>query len=297
MTPGQDPQLPQQDLDREFSPSTLVDSLDHYLDDYALLSNNVRRDHAVQTDLRYGDGDEETLDFFPGTPGGPVLVFLHGGNWQALTKDSSAFPARKLLDAGIGFAAVNYGLAPAFGLGEIVEMVRRCLRWLHQNANHLGFDPDRIHVSGTSAGAHLAVTSLLPEPDALPGSEPAHTVAGLTLLSGIYDLEPVRRSYINEALALDRLTAQRYSPVRNLPDVLPPVVLARGDNETGECARQQALMAKELASRTRLTELVVSGRNHFDLPYDLGARNTALGAAVLAQIEGGQERTERGEPA
>jgi arylformamidase len=277
--------LPRDVLDREYSPSTRVASLDVYLDEYAALSASARRSHPVRTGLAYGPGVQETLDLFPGPAGGPLLVFVHGGNWQALTKDSSAFAAPGLLRAGVGFAAVDYGLAPDHPLPDIVASVRRCLRWLRRNAGDLGFAPDRIHLCGTSAGAHLAAMTLIPGPGTEPG--PAATIAGVTLLSGMYDLEPVRHSYINDALRLDEATARRYSPLRHLPDALPPVVIARGGNETGEYARQHEAMATALRRRTRTVELVAAERNHFDLPYDLGTPGTALGDAVLRQIHGG----------
>jgi arylformamidase len=254
-------------LDDEYSPSRLVPSLQAYLDDYAARSAAVRAAHPVRTDVRYGPAAAETLDLFPGT-GDALHVFVHGGNWQALGKGDSAFPAPPFLAAGAGFVAVDYGLAPATSLDEMVASIRRCLRWLHRE------HPDaRIFLSGTSAGAHLAAMAVIDVP-----------VAGVTLLSGMYDLDAVRRSYVNDALRLDEAGARRNSPHLHLPDTLPPVVIARGGTETAEYVRHHDLMAAALRTRTDVVDLVVGHRNHFDLPDDLGVPGTALGDAVRAQM-------------
>jgi len=276
--------LDQQTLDREYSPSSCIPDLQRYLREYDILSEEARRTLEVRTNLRYGNDPVEVLDFFPAqVPNAPVHVFVHGGNWQAVTKDASAFPAGDFVGKGVAYAAVNYGLAPAYSLDQMVQMIRGCLQWLHSHAGELGFHPGRIFLSGASAGAHLAAMALCPAEREAPGSMPH--VAGVTLMSGIYDLMPVRHSYINAALKLDDVAAQRNSPLFRLPDTWPPVVLARGGVETREYCRQHELLKQALQKQgTLLTEVVEPERNHFDLTYDLGVQGTPLGDAVLAQM-------------
>lgn len=272
------------ELDHQYSPSRLVPSLRHYLDEYAVLSAEARGAPHVRTGLPYGPGPAEKLDFWrAATEPAPIQIFVHGGNWQDLTERSSAFAALPFRRAGAAFAAVGYGLAPATPLDEMVAGVRRCVRWIHAHAADLGVDPRRMHLSGTSAGAHLAAMALVPAGRGETGT--AGLLAGVTLLSGIYDLAPISRCYVNDALRLDDEGVRRNSPPGLLPDTLPPVVLARGGVETQEYVRQHDLMANALRRRGALAEeLVVSHRNHFDLPYDLGDPSTSLGRAVLARM-------------
>lgn len=278
--PGVDPEL-----DRQLSPSSCVASLDAYLREYASRSAAARRALDLRRNLRYGPHADERLDYFPAADrDAPLHVFVHGGNWQAVTKEDSAFPAPDFVGAGVGFVALDYGVAPAVGLDAMVAMVRRGVRWLLAHADALGFDRSRLQLSGASAGAHLAAMAVVPD-DHDDGPALASALAGLVLTSGLYDLEPVRRSYINEALDLDAAAARRNSPFRRLPAKLPPVVLARGGLETDEYVRQHDLMKAALSGRAPLVEVVEPHRNHFDLTYDLGARGTQLGDAVLAQIE------------
>ncbi|NEA53186.1 alpha/beta hydrolase fold domain-containing protein [Streptomyces sp. SID13666] len=285
-------------LDRQYSPSSRVRSLPAYLDEYRRLSEAARHDHPVLTGLAYGPHPAETLDYFPGTSTStstststgsgtgtgrpPLLVFVHGGNWQALGRADSAFPAPPLLAAGAAVAVVEYGLAPDVGLDTMAGMVRRSVDWLLRHADGLGFAPDRLHLCGTSAGAQLAAMALLPDP--FDGPDVSGRIAGAVLLSGIYDLEPVRLSYVNEALRLDEAAALRNSPLLLLPPRPAKVVVARGGNETEEYIRQHERMVGALRPRTAVREVVADRRNHFDLPYDLGVRTSRLGSAVLAQM-------------
>lgn len=271
--------LSRTELDEEYSPSRRVPSLQHYLDEYAAFSAQARRAPGVQIGLRYGRGIAERLDYWPPERApAPVHIFVHGGNWQGLTERSSAFAALQFRRAGAAFAAVGHGLAPATPLDEIVSSIRRCVRWVRRNVTELGIDPREIYISGTSAGAHLAAMALV-------APRTGGLLAGATLLSGIYDLGPISRCYVNEALQLDTDGVRRNSPFRLLPEALPPVVLARGDNETEQYIHQHELMAEALhARRVTVDEIVESRRNHFDLPYDLGDPATQLGRVVLAQM-------------
>ncbi|KMS78281.1 MULTISPECIES: alpha/beta hydrolase [Streptomyces] len=276
--------MDQATLDRQYSPSSCVASLDAYLREYEQRSEAARRDHPVRTSLAYGPHAAERLDYFPGQAAGraPLLVFVHGGNWQALGRAESAFPVPPLLAAGAAVAVIEYGLAPDVGLDAMAGMVRRAVDWLLRHADGLGFAPDRLHLCGTSAGAHLAAMALLP--DASAGPDVSGRIAGAVLLSGMYDLEPVRLSYVNDALRLDEGAARRNSPILRLPARLPPTVVARGGNETEEYVRQHDGMVAALRPRAAVTEVVAERRDHFDLPYDLGVPGTGLGDAVLAQM-------------
>jgi arylformamidase len=267
------------ELDREYSPSSCVADMAAELAAYPRLSEAAYATLPVRRDLRYGAEPPELLDFFPAPqPGAPLHVFVHGGYWQELDKTDSTFAAPDFARSGTAFAAVGYGLAPEWNLDRIVAQVRRAVRWLVEHAEELGVDPERIWLSGSSAGAHLAAMALL--------GENAPAVAGAVLLSGIYDLEPISLTYVNDPLRLDLAAARRNSPQYLPLDGLPPVLLAVGEHETGEFHRQHEDFAAAVrAAGVPVRSLVVAGRNHFDLPLDLGRPDTALGAAV-AELTG-----------
>ncbi|MFI0809553.1 alpha/beta hydrolase [Streptomyces echinatus] len=255
------------------------------LAEYTTRSALTRTELPVHAGIRYGALPCESLDFFPARgPRAPLLAFVHGGYWQELGKDDSSFPARRLVPAGAAFAAIGYGLAPRYRLDEIVDQVRRAVRWLVEHAQDLGFDGERIVLAGSSAGAHLALMALLD--GWMPGgTQPADVIAGAVLLSGVYDLEPLRLTYVNEPLGLDSEAAARLSPIRHLPDRLPPLVVARGGAETAEFARQHRALVEAATTRSAAVhDLVITHRNHFDITFDLDDPASDLGAAVLHRL-------------
>ncbi|MFF8770282.1 alpha/beta hydrolase [Kitasatospora sp. NPDC015120] len=278
----------QEALDIQYSPSSKVDDIKPFLTEYAVRSRRTREELAVRRGIPYGPEACETLDFFPADgPGAPLLVFVHGGYWQELSKDDSAFPAPGAVAAGAAFAALGYGLAPQYSLEQIVGQARRGLAWLVQHADELGVDRRRIHLAGHCAGAHLVLSALLDDwrPD---GRHPADVFAGAVLVSGVYDLEPLRLTYVNKPLGLTEVTARRLSPLHHLPDRLPPLVVARGGAETDEFCRQHGDAVEALGRRSPgIRDLVVHHRNHFDITFDLTDPATALGASVLRPLRAG----------
>ncbi len=277
-------------LDREYSPSSCIDDIGIYLDKYARLSIAAKKAAsdagACRPDLRYGGNARETLDLFlPDAPGAaPLQVYIHGGYWQQLSKNESCFAAPMFQRHGCCFAAVNYTLAPEQTLSGIVEENRRALGFLYQHAGQWGFDRDRIYLSGSSAGAHLAMMMLMTDWRRL--GLPSDLVKGVCAVSGIYDLEPVRLSYVNEKVGMDANEAMANSPVRLSLRNRCPVILAYGDNETGEFKRQtddyRAVLQEE---EIPVAFSEIENRNHFDVIMDLADEESWLSRQVLDQMQ------------
>lgn len=279
-------------LEREYSPSTRVADIRLYLDEYTRLSAQARQWHHHS--FRYGPRREQVLDYFPPPRvGAPVHVYVHGGYWQELSRADSSFAAPGFLRSGSGFVALGYGLAPEYELDEIIGMVREGLWWLACHADSLPGRPGEIHLSGSSAGAHLVAMALLD--GWLPsGVRPADVFTSATLLSGVYDLRPLLSTYVNDALGLDRAAATRNSPILSLPDRLPPLTVVIGDNETAAFLGQHQEFVVAAGPRAAgITAFVAAGRNHFDLPMDLSAPGTQLGDAVLARLPSAGRTTVR----
>jgi arylformamidase len=274
-------ELPREELEREYSPRLLVPDLQPYLERYAKLSAAARATLAVERDIAYGPTKDEVLDFFPAaSPGAPVHVFIHGGYWRLLGKDESSFAAPCFVGSGASFVALNYALAPSVGLDEIVRQCRAAIAWLYRSARRLGGDPERIFVSGSSAGGHLVAMLLA---DGWQGGfgVPDDVVKGGCAVSGIFDLEPLLRCGINETLGMDAAAARRNSPLFLPPRRGAAVVVAWGEVETREWKRQNL----EYASRWGSCEAAeIPGRNHYDVILDLNDPRSRLGRLALAQM-------------
>jgi len=273
-------------IEREYSPSTCVPSIEPFLAEWDARSRNAEQMLACRKDLQWGKDPDETLDFFPAASGGaPLLVFIHGGYWQEHSKNESLFAAPDSVENGVAFAAINYTLAPRAGVEKIVDQCRRAVAWLYERADELEFDRAGIFVSGNSAGAHLAAMMLSRGWQKTVGlAEDA--IAGAVLLSGIYDLEPLVGTYIDAPLHLTSSAAVGLSPLY-LPLGQPvPAIVAWGENETGEFKRQSRNYAGRLeAAGFPVSALEIPNVNHFDIVFDLADRATVLGRATLELIE------------
>ena len=237
-----------------------------------------RRSAALATawpkwlDLRYGTRDRNRLDYFAAEKaGGPVLLFIHGGYWQMRAKELFRFLAAGPLAHGISVANVGYTLAPHATLDEIVTEIHSAIDWVAEHAESYGADASRLFASGWSAGGHLTAMSL---------AHPA--VRGGLAISGIFDLEPIRLSYLNEKLRLDRSNVVRLSPMTNIRSASAPLVVAYGTAELPELQRQSREYAEARAKvglPGRLAPL--AGHNHFTILEELAMPQGALTRSLL----------------
>ncbi|MDX1401520.1 MAG: alpha/beta hydrolase, partial [Kiloniellales bacterium] len=150
----------QAELDRQLNLRARWPDHGDYFSRWERNSKRAYGELPCKRDLAYGPEPSQVLDLFlPSHLAGsaaPLLFFVHGGYWQALDKSDFAFIAPAFLAKGIAFASVNYTLAPAARVKDIVLEVRRAWEWIGDHTQELGIDPARIVVCGHSAGGHLA---------------------------------------------------------------------------------------------------------------------------------------------
>ena len=87
----------------------------------------------------------------------PICLYFHGGGWVVGTPDSHDHVCRSLARRG-GAVVVNvdYRLAPETKFPGAIDDCAEALQWASDRARALDGDPNRLAVSGDSAGGHLA---------------------------------------------------------------------------------------------------------------------------------------------
>jgi arylformamidase len=245
----------QSQLDLQYNNRARVPDHLAYLNRFPEASARARAALGGRLDLAYGPGPRQHLDLFrPEMTGrlAPVLIFLHGGYWQALDKSHFSFLSRSWMRAGAAFAAIGYPLCPDVTMDALVASVRAGIAWLAAESDTLGLDRRRMVVTGHSAGGHLTAMAMTgPGPDLVGG----------IALSGLYDLEPIRLSYLNAALRMDAAEARRLSPIHLPPPRGGRLVLTVGGAESEEYHRQQDALADAWAVEARS----LAGINHFSI--------------------------------
>jgi len=238
--------------------------------------------------LAYGPKDIEKLDIYTTQrPNAPINVFIHGGAWRVGDAKSAAYMSETYVDAGGIFISLDFS-----NVGEVdgnllvmADQVRRAVAWVKRNAVSFGGDPERVYVSGTSSGAHLAGVVLITDWQKDFGL-PADTVKGGLCCSGMYDLYPVSLSARAGYVKFTPEMIERLSSQRHLDKLLAPVVLAYGTRETPEFQRQNREFAAAVkAAGKPVTLLVGQGYNHFEMFETLGNPYGLLGRAMLNMMK------------
>jgi arylformamidase len=264
--------MTQPELDRAYDNRAHVSDSAACLARWAAESADLYRGTVVYKDLHYGPAPRQRLDFFPARSAGrPTVLFIHGGYWQWCDKEDESFVARGPLAHDLNVAVVEYTLCPAVDLDEMVAELHAATDWLVPRLPIYGADPDRLVVAGSSAGAHLAAM--------LAGRA---EVKSALLISGLYELEPIRLTRLNAVIGMDREMAFRNSPIFNLPGQAGPVCFAVGENELPELLRQtRDYYTSWIAAGLPGWEQVVPDTNHFTIMDEMADPSGRLTGALL----------------
>lgn len=238
-------------------------------------SVELRERHAGHLDLRYGPRERNRIDFLKAADKAPTLLFIHGGYWQTRAKEVFSLFAAGPMAHGINVALIGYTLAPDATLDQIVAEIHAGIDYLAGRLPELGGDKNRIVVSGWSAGGHLTAMAM-----ANPG------IKGGVAISGIYDLEPIRRSYLNIKLGLDEAMSRRNSPMLQTTDVPKPLALTVGGAELPLLRKQTAdFAAHRVKWALPVSYEEIPGANHFTIMDEMAKPEGRITTMIRQVIE------------
>lgn len=247
--------MSQQDRDRGLNNGEHVSGSVEMVAGWEQRSGELRKRYPAHIDLRYGPRERNRIDFLKAADEAPTLLFIHGGYWQNRAKEVFTVMAEGPMAHGINVALIGYTLAPDVKLDEIVAEIHAGIDFLNRQLPALGAAAEGIVVSGWSAGGHLTSIAL---------SHPK-VRAGMAI-SGIYDLDPIRHSYLNEKLRADGPTVHRHSPMMQQGGPLKPLSLVVGSAELPLLRKQTADFAGHRAKfGLPVTYEEIPGANHFTI--------------------------------
>jgi len=248
------------------------------------LSDVTRARNECSIDVTCGSHTDMTFDIFPG--GGlqsPCFIFLHGGFWRSSDKSESSFVANAFVEFGITTVVMNYRLAPAVGVDEIVVELQNSVVSLFERSSQFGINEDRIFIGGFSAGGLLAAHVLGTDWNKLGVSRPV--IRGGMALSGIFDPGPLISTSHNRLLRLSIEQARNLS-VLNTNQIMPRLdLVACGSNETPGFKDQTSnylKMANQFKQDTR--ELWIDGKNHYDVVLEFANSKSQLAQASRRMV-------------
>lgn len=276
----------QEQIDAVYNPSATAPDAERRIEGWIERSKIATTELACELEVRFGPTVEEHCDVFPAGAGAPVHLFIHGGYWRRFSARDHAFLARPLVRAGLTTVIMNYALCPKVSLDEIVRQTRAAIAWTYAHAGRFGADPQRLTLSGHSAGAHLAVMALLTD---WPGDYglPRDLIKGVVAISGVYDLGFLPWCYVQPKVQARWDQVDRLSPMRHLPPAAPPLLVAVGADETSEFRRQ----SRDFHAAWRQAGLPGSwlepaGCNHFTVLEELERPESELHRSLVAVARG-----------
>jgi arylformamidase len=255
-------------LDANYNNRALVPDFQRYFDSWVSRSVAAREQPCV-VDVAYGPAGGERLDIFPaasGTVNAPVMVFIHGGYWRSLDKKDHSFVAPSFTAQGVCVVVVNYDLCPAVTIPDITLQMVRALAWVHDHIGGYGGNADNITVVGHSAGGQLAALLLACRWPVFRADLPAQMVRKAVSISGLFDLEPIRRTpFLQDSLKLTQPDALRASPALMPAPRGCELHAVVGGAESDEFLRQNRLIAQAWGKKVVCRCEAVAGRNHFSV--------------------------------
>jgi acetyl esterase/lipase len=267
--------MSQHDLDLGLNNGVAVAGSGDMANGWEQRSAEMRKQHPDHIDLRYGPRERNRIDFLKAADRAPTLLFIHGGYWQMRSKEVFTIFAEGVMAHGINVALIGYTLAPDATLEAIVAEIHQGIDYLAGQLPALGADAGGIVASGWSAGGHLTAMAL---------SHPK-VKAGMAI-SGIYDLEPIRHSYLNVKLKLDGPMSHRNSPMAQAGGVMKPLSLVVGAAELPLLRKQTADYAGHRAKYgLPVSYEEIPGANHFTIMHEMQSPTGRITTLIRRLVE------------
>ena len=233
------------------------------------------RARHVPRAVAYGPGVRNTIDLFSVSHEKPIVVFIHGGYWQALDGSYFSHLAAGLNAHGISVAVPNYDLCPDVAVHDIIRQMRAAVRELARFGRSLV-------ISGHSAGGHLAACMLATDWKAYDASLPRDIVVAAYAISGLFDLGPLVGTSINKALGLDAASAKAASPLFWKVPTRGNLDAVVGEYESAEYFRQSKTIVDRWGAASIAARFgVIPNANHFTVISELADPQSPMTLRLL----------------
>lgn len=274
----------QDELEYQYNPRVSVPEYPELAKVRAAQARKVRESAKSWLNVPYGTSAREMLDIYAvDKPGGPVLVYIHGGYWRSGSKEDNCNFVPTFTKRGATVVLVEYDLCPQVTVTDIVRQTRTSIAWVHRNITRYGGNPAKIFISGHSAGGHLTAMALAH--DWTKEGLPNDFIQGAVATSGVYDLDMVMKISVQEQVRMTPDQAKANSPFLNPPRVKCPLLVAVGaDEPKGWQQMSQDYFAYCKQNGMNVEYLIEPEANHYTMSEHLLNDTRPLTKAMIKQM-------------
>lgn len=273
------------ELEYQYNPRVSVPEYPELAKVRAAQSRKVRESAKSWLNVPYGKSPREKLDIYAADkPGGPVLVYIHGGYWRSGSKEDNCNFVPTFTNRGVTVVLVEYDLCPQVTVTDIVRQTRASIAWVYRNVMRYSGNPAKIFVSGHSAGGHLTAMALAH--DWAGEGLPDDLIKGAVATSGVYDLEMVMKISVQEQVRMTAADAKLNSPLLNPPRVQCSLVVAVGGDEPRGWQRMSEDYFRYCKQNGMNVEYLVEPQaNHYTMSEHLLDEARPLTQAMIKRME------------
>lgn len=274
-----------EELEFQYNPRVSVPEYPELAKQRAAVARHVRETAKSWLNVPYGNSPRAQLDIYAADkPGGPVLVYIHGGYWRSGSKEDNCNFVPVFTSRGATVVLVEYDLCPEVTITDIVGQTRSAIAWVYRNIVRYSGDPSRIYISGHSAGGHLTAMALAH--DWQKEKLPRDFIKGAVATSGVYDLNMVMEISVQDQVRLTPELAKQNSPFVHPPRRICPLVIAVGGAEpAGWQQMSQDFFNLCTANGVNCKYLIVPGANHYTMSAHLANPKSPLTLAMIDQMK------------
>lgn len=210
----------------------------------------------------------------------PVLLFVHGGGWQDGDKSLYSYLGRTFASRGFTTVVISYRLTPEVMHPGHIQDVARAFAWIYRNIAQQGGDPERIFITGHSAGGHLVALLALDERYLQGEGLSTDLIRGAMPISGVYDITAIPG--FESVFGSDPEARRDASPLAHVDEKQPPFLIsyAQFDFPTlGDQARELARLLQEHSTPVELLE--APRKDHITIVGQIGIPGDLTTQALL----------------
>jgi acetyl esterase/lipase len=215
----------------------------------------------------------------------PTIVWFHGGGLRMGQRQWGELVAERFLPEDIAVVTVSYRFSPKVKNPVYIEDAAAAIAWTFKNIEKYGGDPEKIFLSGHSAGGYLTLINGMDKRYLEKHEISNMSLAGLMPISG----QTITHSTIRREREIPEGTqlVDEYAPLYYANQVGPPCLCICGSDDLPLRSAENIYFVEVQKStgNKNISFIEVEGRDHDSIFENINKPDDAVALAMLKFIK------------